>query len=55
MGINGDTCWDEHRRLYVRKESLNSIPESNVTLYVDKLEFKQKFGRQKKKSIYRMT
>ena len=48
MGIKEGTCWDEHWVLYVSDESLNSTPETNTILYVNKLEFKQilELGRQ---------
>ena len=39
MGIKEGTC-DEHQVLYVSDESLNSTTETNITLYVNKLEFK---------------
>ena len=32
-GIKEGTCWDEHWVLYVSDESLNSTPETNITLY----------------------
>ena len=32
MGIKEDTCCDEHWVLYVSDQSLNSTPESNITL-----------------------
>ena len=35
MGIKEDTCWDEYWVLYVSDESLNSIPKTNITLYVN--------------------
>ena len=35
MGIKEGTCFDEHWVLYVRNESLNSTPETNITLYVN--------------------
>ena len=34
MGIKEGTC-DEHWVLYVSDESLNSTPETNITLYVN--------------------
>ena len=34
MGIKEVSCCDEHSVLYVRDESLNSIPETNIVLYV---------------------
>lgn len=34
MGIKGGTC-DEHWVLCVNDESLNSVPETNITLYVN--------------------
>ena len=34
MGIKEGT-WDEHGVLYVSDESLNSTPETNITLYVN--------------------
>ena len=36
MGIKEGTC-DEHLVLYVNVESLNSTPETNITLYVDQI------------------
>ena len=39
MGIKMGTC-DEHWVLHVSKESLNSTPEINITLYVNYLEYK---------------
>ena len=44
MGIKESTC-DEHPVLYVSNESLNATGETNITLYVNWLEFKQKFER----------
>ena len=35
MGIRESTCWDEHWVLHVRDEPLGSIPEVNITLYVN--------------------
>ena len=35
-------------------ETLNSIPETNITLYVNKLEFKQKLKKIKKKYLINM-
>ena len=35
-----DTCREEHWVLDVSDESLNSTPEANIALYVNKLEFK---------------
>ena len=35
MGIKEGTCCDEHWVLYVRDESLNSTPETNMALYVN--------------------
>ena len=40
MGIKEGTCCDEHWMLYISDESLNSNPETNTTLYVNQLEFK---------------
>ena len=37
MGIEEGTCWV----LYLSDESLGSTPETNTTLYVNKLEFKE--------------
>ena len=37
MGIKEGTCWDEHWVLHVSDESLNSIPEIIITLYVNQL------------------
>ena len=35
MGIKEGICWDEHQVLYVSDESLNSIPEIIIVLYVN--------------------
>ena len=35
MGIKEGICCDEHRVLYVSVESLNSTPETNITLHVN--------------------
>jgi len=35
MDIKGGTCCDEHWVLYVSDESLNSTPETDMTLYVN--------------------
>ena len=34
MGMKESTCWDEYWVLYVSDESLNSTPETIITLYV---------------------
>lgn len=34
MGTMEGTCCDEYQVLYVRDESLDSNPESNIALYV---------------------
>ena len=34
-GTEEDTCWYEHWVLYVKDESLNSIPEIFIILYVN--------------------
>ena len=34
-GIKEGTCADEHWVLYVGDDSLNSIPEANIALYVN--------------------
>ena len=39
MGIKEGTC-DKHRVLSVSDESLISTPETNTTLYINYLEFK---------------
>ena len=39
MGTKEGPC-DEHWMLYVSDESLNSTPETNITLFVNGLEFK---------------
>jgi len=39
MRIKEGTYCDEHWVLYVTDESLDSTPETNITLYVDDLEF----------------
>ena len=33
MGIKEGICWDEHWMLHVSDESLNFIPETNITLH----------------------
>ena len=40
MGIEEGTCWDAHWVLYVSDESLNPIPETIITLYVNESGFK---------------
>ena len=35
MGIKEGTCYDEQWVLYVSDESLNSTPETDITLYVN--------------------
>ena len=40
MGIKEGTCWDKHWVLYVSNQSLNSIPEIIITIYVNQLGFK---------------
>ena len=35
MGIKEGICYDEHWVLYVSDESLNSTPETIITLYVN--------------------
>ena len=35
MGFTEDTCWDEYWALYISDESLNSILEIIITLYVN--------------------
>ena len=35
MGTKEGTCCDEHWVLFVSDESLNSIPETNIALYVN--------------------
>ena len=35
MGTKEGTCYDEHGVVYVNDESLNSTPETNITLYVN--------------------
>ena len=49
MGIKEGTCYDEYWVLYVSDESLNSAPETNIILYVNELECKQKSGEKKPK------
>ena len=39
-GIKEGTCCDEHWVLYGSDESLNTTPETNITLYVNYVEFK---------------
>ena len=43
-GIKECTC-DEQWVLHVSDESLNSPSETNTTLYINQLEFKEKFGK----------
>ena len=38
VGIKEGTYWDEYWVLYVSDEWLNSIPETNITLYVNDLD-----------------
>ena len=38
--IKEGICCDEHRMMYGSVESLNFIPETNITLYINQLEFK---------------
>ena len=38
MGTQEGACWDEHWVLCVSDESLNSTPETNMTLYVNSLD-----------------
>ena len=47
MGMEECTCRDEHRVLYGSVESLYPLytPETNVTLYVNKLECKYKLKK----------
>ena len=45
MGIKEGTCYDEHQVWYVGDESLNSTPETNIALHVNKLEFKYKLEK----------
>ena len=33
MGIEEDTCWDEHWVLYISNESWESTPKTKSTLY----------------------
>ena len=40
MGTKEGTCWDEHWALCVSDESLGSSPETNITWYVNQLQFK---------------
>ena len=40
MGIKEGTFDDEQQVLYVSYESLNSTPETDITLYVNELESK---------------
>ena len=39
-GIKEGTFCEKHWVLYVSDKSLNSIPETSITLYANKLEFK---------------
>ena len=48
-GIKEGICCDEHRVLYVSHESLNSTPETNIILYINKLEFNKQLGKNKMK------
>ena len=51
MGTKEGICCDEHWMLYVSDETLNSIPETNITLYVNWLEFNKKFEDKKKEPV----
>ena len=42
-----ECTFDEHWMLYGSDESLNSIPETNTTLSVNQLEFKEKLKKRK--------
>ena len=44
VGIKEGPCCIEHWVLYVSDESLNSNPETNITLYVNQLEFSKNLG-----------
>ena len=35
MASKEGPCWDEHWVLYVNDESLGSMPEAKITLYVN--------------------
>ena len=48
MGIKEGSCPDEHQVIYGIVESLHSIPETHVTLYVNQLELKQELKKKKK-------
>ena len=39
-GIKEGSCYDDHWVLYRNDKSLNSTPETNITPYVNQLEFK---------------
>ena len=39
-GTKDSTCWDEPWVMYVSDEALTSPPETDMDLYVNKLEFK---------------
>ena len=49
MGTEACTCCDDNQMLYVNVKSLNSIPQTNTTLYV-----KQKFEKKKKIVTYKI-
>ena len=41
MDLKEGACYDKHWVLYISDESLNSTPETNISLYVNQLEFKK--------------
>ena len=41
MGIQEGSCCEERWMLYISDNSLNAIPETNITLHINRLEFKQ--------------
>lgn len=42
---------DEHWVLYISDESLNSLPETDIALYVNQLELKLKKKKKKKSNL----
>lgn len=48
-GIKQGTCSEGHWLVCVSDESVNSVPQTHITLYVNSLEFKYFF----KKTLYK--
>ena len=50
MGIKGCVCCAAHLVVHASIESLYCTSESNITLYANQLEFKQKLKKEKEKT-----